>query len=181
MVILYIQEESVMGRESVIVLNFDYSYLNTVHWRKAFKYLENKKAEIVKAASEVVRTVDKIYTRPIIVRLLEMKRSVYRKKVPFSFKNVMKRDKYACQYCGGPAVEIDHVYPKSKGGKNTFENCVAACHICNNSKGDKLLHESGLKLKKQPYAPTIIQFIELRLEIRGVARTLIDYWDSLNG
>ena len=169
-----------MSRHSVVVLNFDYSYLNTVDWKKACKYLVKKKAEIVKAAKEIIRTVDHEYTKPIIVRLLEMKRSVYKKKVPFSFKNVLKRDKNTCQYCGTTKnLTIDHVHPKSKGGRNTFENCVTACHACNHKKGDRPLHTTGLRLRKKPYAPTLIQFLELRLEVHGMAKTLKDYWSSM--
>jgi len=130
-----------MESESVIVLNFDYSYLNTVGWKKARKY---------------------------------------KKKVPFSFKNVLKRDKHSCQYCGNKATTIDHVHPKSKGGRNTFENCVAACKPCNHLKGNKMIYETNLQLKKQPYAPTLIQFLQLRLEVHGMAEVLKKFWSECN-
>ena len=169
-----------MGRQSVIVLNYDYSYLNTVSWKRAVGYLVKRKAEVVKAAEDTIKTVDQDLVKPIIVRLLEMVRSVYKKKVPFSFKNVMKRDKHRCQYCGSTReLTIDHVKPKAKGGRNSFENCVTACRPCNHKKGDRWLYEAGMHLKKKPYAPTLIQFLELRLEVHGVAKTLQNFWNDM--
>jgi 5-methylcytosine-specific restriction endonuclease McrA len=168
-----------MGRQHVIVLNFDYSYLNTVDWRKAISYILKQKAEVVHTADEVVKTVDKNLTKPLIVRLLKMVRSVYKKRVPFSYKNVMKRDKHTCQYCGSrDGLTIDHVIPKSKGGKNTFENCVTACRPCNHRKGDKYMNQANMHLRKKPYAPSLIEFLELRLEVHGVAETLKEFWNG---
>jgi CRISPR/Cas system Type II protein with McrA/HNH and RuvC-like nuclease domain len=51
---------------------------------------------------------------------------------------VLRRDAYTCTYCGDVADQVDHVYPKSKGGEDTLDNCVAACAKCNSAKRDKL-------------------------------------------
>src|SRR5690349_19732545 len=51
---------------------------------------------------------------------------------------VLARDDYICQYCGNPANTADHIIPRSKGGENSMENCVAACGSCNSSKRDRL-------------------------------------------
>jgi 5-methylcytosine-specific restriction endonuclease McrA len=168
-----------MGRQHVIVLNFDYSYLNTVDWKKAVRYILKHKAEIIHTAEDTLRTVDRSLAKPLIVRLLKMVRSVYKKRVPFSYKNVMKRDKHICQYCGSHEdLTIDHVIPKSRGGKNTFENCVTACRTCNHRKGNKLMNEVNMQLRKRPHAPSLIEFLELRLEVHGVAETLKEYWNG---
>lgn len=50
---------------------------------------------------------------------------------------VLNRDAYTCAYCGDVANEVDHVYPKSKGGEDTLDNLVAACRRCNILKKDK--------------------------------------------
>ncbi len=50
---------------------------------------------------------------------------------------VLQRDAYTCAYCGDVANEVDHVYPKSKGGEDTLDNLVAACRRCNILKKDK--------------------------------------------
>jgi hypothetical protein len=71
----------------------------------------------------------------------------------FSKRGVLSRDNRICAYCGGTATTIDHVHPKSKGGKNDWLNVVAACQPCNHRKGNKLLRETDLKLGWKPYVP----------------------------
>jgi len=51
---------------------------------------------------------------------------------------VLRRDAYTCTYCGDVADQVDHVWPKSRGGEDTLENCVAACAKCNSLKRDKM-------------------------------------------
>ena len=50
---------------------------------------------------------------------------------------VLQRDAYTCAYCGDVANEVDHIYPKVKGGEDTLDNLVAACRTCNIKKKDK--------------------------------------------
>ncbi len=50
---------------------------------------------------------------------------------------VLRRDAYTCTYCGDVANQVDHVWPRSKGGEDTLDNCVAACERCNYAKRDK--------------------------------------------
>jgi 5-methylcytosine-specific restriction endonuclease McrA len=65
----------------------------------------------------------------------------------------MARDNGACQYCGRFADSIDHVVPRSRGGTHVWENVVAACRACNLRKRDRLVHEAGMRLHRQPRAP----------------------------
>jgi 5-methylcytosine-specific restriction endonuclease McrA len=80
------------------------------------------------------------------------------KSVVFSRKNIFKRDKYTCMFCGvqpGPEeLTIDHVMPKSRGGKSTWENCVLACVECNKRKANRTPDEAGMKMRKQPKKPS---------------------------
>jgi 5-methylcytosine-specific restriction endonuclease McrA len=80
------------------------------------------------------------------------------KSVVFSRKNLFKRDKYTCQYCGkqpGPdELTVDHVVPRSKGGISSWTNCVLACVPCNKKKADKSLEKSGLKIRRMPRKPS---------------------------
>ncbi len=79
------------------------------------------------------------------------------RKLTFTRPNLYRRDEHTCQYCGEqlPSSELtmDHVLPRSRGGKNGWENCVAACEGCNGRKADKTPREAGMKLKKQPARP----------------------------
>lgn len=78
-------------------------------------------------------------------------------KLAFSRKNLFRRDKCTCQYCGKQPgtkdLTIDHVHPKSRGGKSTWENCVLACIRCNHRKADRTPREARMKLLKEPVAP----------------------------
>lgn len=78
--------------------------------------------------------------------------------VVFSRRNLFKRDKYTCQYCGaqpGPeSLTIDHVVPRSKGGKSTWENSVLACMPCNKKKADKTVEQAGMRLRRPPRKPS---------------------------
>lgn len=80
------------------------------------------------------------------------------KAVAFSRRNIFKRDRYTCQYCGAqPGSEeltIDHVLPRSQGGVSTWDNCVLACIACNKRKADRTPEQAHMPLRKAPIRPT---------------------------
>ena len=91
--------------------------------------------------------------------VLKLKTS-YRKsflKSKFSREAIIKRDRKICQFCGlklcNNEVTIDHIIPLSRGGSNSFTNCVVACRPCNDYKADISLEQCGLKLIKSPEDP----------------------------
>lgn len=65
---------------------------------------------------------------------------------------VFERDSYTCQYCGqvGGELEVDHIFPFSRGGKETMDNLVTSCMKCNRNKKDKTPEEAGLKIINDP-------------------------------
>ncbi len=75
----------------------------------------------------------------------------------FSRRNLFRRDHNQCQYCGarpGTAeLSIDHVFPRSRGGKSSWENCVLACMDCNRRKRDRTPEEAGMRMLKKPEKP----------------------------
>ena len=77
--------------------------------------------------------------------------------VSFSRRNIYKRDRYTCQYCGAqPGTEeltVDHVNPRAQGGISTWENCVLACVGCNKRKADRTAEQAGMPLRKKPVRP----------------------------
>lgn len=77
--------------------------------------------------------------------------------VPFSRRNLFKRDQWTCQYCGTQPgsmdLTIDHVRPRSQGGVSSWENCVLACVSCNRRKADRTPEQAGLRLSKRPVRP----------------------------
>ena len=70
-----------------------------------------------------------------------------------SRKAILQRDNRICQYCAEPATTIDHVVPRSKGGGQSWTNLASSCHACNSRKGNLLLSQSSLKLRKKPAPP----------------------------
>jgi hypothetical protein len=82
----------------------------------------------------------------------------YIERVPaLNNRNLFRRDLNLCAYCGKKYTEAqltkDHIIPVSKGGPNTWMNCVTACLKCNNYKDSMLLDECGLELLFVPYVP----------------------------
>ena len=76
------------------------------------------------------------------------------------------RDKHICAYCGNRFEDrnltIDHVLPKSKGGKNTWVNCVTACRTCNHKKADRTPEQARMHLLYVPYSPNLFEKMILK-------------------
>jgi len=157
--------------QNCIVLNADYTFLNVVNWQRAICLIVKEKVEVLKYTDKVISNAEKTLTMkiPAVIKLIKAIRSLYRNRVPFSKRNVMVRDGFVCGYCGSKeTLTIDHILPVSRGGKSTFENCVTACKKCNSKKGDCTPSEAHMFLKKKPYAPTISEFIKMRMEKLGI-------------
>lgn len=161
---------------SCVLLNGDYTFLCLVDWKRAMKLVFAGKVTILKYSDRVIRSVSGAFRAPDILVLMKVVRSVYKSRVPFNRKNLLIRDRFTCVYCGksGKNLTIDHVIPKSKGGKTDFDNCVACCQDCNNHKGSGTPREAGMRLSKRPYQPTISEFIRIRLEHSGAYDLLVE-------
>ena len=153
--------------ERCIVLNGDYTFLNTVNWKRAICLIIKEKATALKESRQAVRNGegDELFKVPLVIKLIKVVRLIYKNKVPFSKRNIMVRDGYKCMYCGtSRSLTIDHVIPISRKGKNNFDNCTTACQPCNNKKGNRTPSEAKMFLIKQPYAPTISEFIRMKMK-----------------
>jgi 5-methylcytosine-specific restriction endonuclease McrA len=162
--------------EKVILLNSDYSFLNVISWKRAIRLLVKGKAEVIKASEKVIsnaeRTIEIVI--PKVLRLVELVKSIYKSRVPFSKKNVLIRDDFTCAYCGriDEKLTIDHIIPKSKGGSTSFENCVASCKPCNNKKNNRTPKEAGMALQFKPHTPTLMDFFVIKMKKLGVYKVL---------
>ena len=98
---------------------------------------------------------------PSIVRLVRYIH-IPRKRVELTRKNILKRDKFRCQYCGRTqnALTIDHIIPKTKGGADSWGNLVCACVKCNNKKGNRTPEQANMRLLHQPKKPSYLFFIQ---------------------
>ena len=137
----------------VLVLNADTMPLHTVSLRHAVRMLCRQVAEIHEAVPD--RLIG-VFPMPKIVRLITYiaPRWRFSSGPRWSRPGVLARDNRTCGYCGRAATTIDHIHPRSRGGKNTWLNTVAACGRCNQRKGDASLAESGMRLRTPPTAPT---------------------------
>src|SRR5215213_5416239 len=115
-----------MGRK-VLILNQDYSALTVCTVPKAFVLVYLKKAELVSEAGDLqLRSVSHTFPMPSVIRLFKYVHLPY-KGVMLTRQNIFKRDGYCCQYCGTvDELTLDHVVPKSRGGKSNWDNLTTA-------------------------------------------------------
>ena len=161
---------------NIILLNADYSYLGSVGWQKAICLMVKGKTEVLKYSERIIKNFDGsvVMRIPLVLKLVKFIRTLFKTKVPFSKRNVLVRDGFKCVYCGKESkkLTIDHIIPKSKGGKSTFENCVACCKQCNLKKGHKSCREAKMFPHVKIYQPTISEFLNLKLKKLGINETL---------
>jgi 5-methylcytosine-specific restriction endonuclease McrA len=159
---------------SVLVLNRYYQPVNVTTVRRAFTLLYQGAARAVdrefqtfdfeswSALSLEVRGTDVVHTVARTLRvprviILQLYDRIPRLNVRFSRQNIYLRDKSTCQYCGirFPRVDLnlDHVVPRSRGGKTTWENVVCSCIPCNLHKGGRTPEQARMKLLKEPVRP----------------------------
>ena len=167
---------------NVLVLNKHYMAVRIVGARRAFSLLFREIAEVVsfeegaysnydfQSWCEVshfkrnfqpdghdwVSTVNFYVAVPRIIRLLFYDR-LPRGEVKFNRRNIFARDKNCCQYCGKKhstsELSLDHVMPKSMGGKSVWTNIVCACTRCNVRKGGRTPKQAGMSLVVKPVKP----------------------------
>lgn len=147
-------------RDSVLVLNQNYQAIGICSVERAFVLIFMKKAEMLTdVPSRSLRTITTDFRFPSIIRLYRYISIPY-KKVNLSRHNIFKRDQLRCVYCGSTeALTIDHVVPKSMGGRDSWDNLVTACQRCNSKKGNLTLEESGMKMSHKPFRPSFVMFL----------------------
>lgn len=118
----------------------------------------------------VLRSPQLTLVVPEVVRLTRYERMGGR-VVVFSRRNLFRRDRFTCQYCGArPGTEeltVDHVQPRSRGGRSEWVNCVLACTACNARKADRTPAEAGMRLRTTPRKP---HWTSVELSVRGPRR-----------
>ena len=138
-----------MGRS--LVLNATYEPLCVVSDRRAAVLVLCDKADLVHPSGEspALRAADRAH--PVGgAPAQSFVRVPYQRRTAISRRGVFLRDGGECQYCGNRAESIDHVVPRSRGGRHEWENVVAACRRCNTTKRDRYLHETNMCLRRPP-------------------------------
>jgi 5-methylcytosine-specific restriction endonuclease McrA len=139
--------------EAVLVLNADLGPLHQVSLRHAIRMLFRQVAVVHEAEPD--RLIG-VYPMPRVVRLVQyvVTRWRYTAGPSWSRAGVLARDQRRCAYCLGRATTVDHVLPRSRGGRNTWLNTVAACEECNGRKGNRTPAEAGMRMRVEPSVPT---------------------------
>lgn len=145
---------------NVLVLNQDYQPLSVCSIQRSIKLLFLEKAEMLHDnPNKYLRSPSVSFQYPTVIRLRRYIRVPFN-KVVLTRKNIMKRDQFTCQYCGNKSrLTIDHILPKSRGGKDSWENLSTACESCNVRKGNRTPEEAEMQLLNKPYRPIPITFI----------------------
>lgn len=154
----------------VLVLNGNFEPLNICSIARGMTLLFLGKAEVLRYSDARVRSAEDSFAIPSVLRLHE----VVRRPLPelkISRKSVLARDSYTCVYCGSrETLTIDHVFPRHRGGENTWENVVCSCLKCNNKKGNRTPQECGLRLPHPPRKPRYIPYISFPRFVSAVKR-----------
>ena len=145
-----------------LVLNATYEPLSIVSARRAVCLLLGEKAEMIEADNgSVMRSENLTVPSPGVIRLRYMVNAPRRRIAAVSRRAVFARDEYRCQYCGRRADSIDHVVPRSRGGRDVWDNLAAACRPCNAAKRDRTPDEAGMRLMRPCRAPRATAWVTL--------------------
>ncbi len=148
----------------VLVLNATYEPISFVSLKRAVVLLLKEKAEVIEALVERRLRAEKTsFPHPLVIRLVTYVPVPRFFNLPLSRRSLLSRDNYACQYCNSTEhpLTIDHVIPKSKGGKTEWTNVVAACVACNRKKGNKMPAEAKMFPRTKPTKPGYIAVVLL--------------------
>lgn len=151
---------------ATLFLDQSFRPLRIEPWQRAIADFFSGKVEVVSYSEDrMIQGIGRTYPMPSVVRVLRhFKRDKIRLK--FSRLNIYARDRFECQFCGErkPTEELtfDHVTPRSRGGKTSWENIVTCCVACNSEKANRTPEEAGMKLLRKPVKPKYLPSIQVR-------------------
>ena len=155
-----------MDNISVLKLDSSFKPIEVISWEEAIVLTWLKKAWAVEYSDKWVHSAKKAFQIPSVIVLF---RYIDEKffTLPCTRKNILLRDENRCQYCANHFREIDltidHVLPRSKGGRSVWDNVVAACKPCNQRKRDFLVENSPVSLIREPKKPSYRSIIKKRI------------------
>ena len=141
----------------VLVLNATYEPLSVVSQPRAVHLILSDKAEVIESDEAPIRSQHVSFPAPLVIKLQYYVRIPHNLPMPLSRRAVFLRDSYTCQYCavqpGKEYLTIDHILPRSRGGRTEWENIVTSCAACNRKKSNRTPEEANLKLMYPPTRP----------------------------
>jgi 5-methylcytosine-specific restriction endonuclease McrA len=147
----------------VLVLNASYEPLNVCTVKRAIVLVLKEKAEMLETGSRHLHSESVTLPQPLVIRLVtyvRVPRDSTRRRI--TRRAVFARDSWTCQYCGRTShLTVDHVMPRSRGGRSIWENIVTSCAPCNRRKGDRTPVEVDMHPRHKPKAPGPTVFIRV--------------------
>jgi 5-methylcytosine-specific restriction endonuclease McrA len=170
----------------VLVLNRLWQPVNIVGVERAFNLLLRDHAQVIYTGDESFRMFDAAawlqfseeelpsdredYVQTVRLRIRVPKVLLLRsydqlpvREVQFNRENLFERDGYRCQYCGqhfeATQLNMDHVIPRDRGGRTSWENIVTSCIKCNSRKANRLPHQANMHLIRKPTRPRWRPFV----------------------
>lgn len=168
-----------LNSKSVLILNKNWIAINTTTPKHSFGLLYNENAKSLDFSNggmnllnwyewislsineneDSIKTIRGCIKIPTIIVLNHFDK-IPRQLAKFTQNNIWERDNFTCQYTGKKLTKksgnIDHVIPRARGGKSTWDNCVLAHKDVNSKKANKTPEEIGLKLLKKPSEPRVM-------------------------
>lgn len=155
-----------MSQSRVLLLNGStWEPLSVIPVPRAINLVLAGKAVVVEQSGQFLRTVRDRFPIPSVIALRTFI-NVPRRRAHWSRRGVLIRDGYTCVYCGvtpgaivrGKVISksdftVDHILPKSRGGRDQWTNTACACYNCNHRKGSRLPNEAGMRLLWEPKTP----------------------------
>jgi len=161
-----------------LLLTQGYEPIKIISWQRAMTLLTLDKVDVVEEYDLEIRGTSMILNVPAVVRLRKAFRR-FAKPVKFSRVNIYARDEYRCQYCGRKCsideLTYDHVVPRSRGGRTSWDNIVSCCYVCNAKKANRTPAEAKMVLRSTPVRPTWMPAIQIRVSAKSVPDAWRDY------
>ena len=108
----------------------------------------------------------RIELHPIVAVRGTVPSRAWRLTPALSNPKLFSRDRDICAYCGGSfhfdELTREHIVPVSRGGRDTWMNCITACRGCNGRKGNRMPEEARMSLLYLPYVPSLHEDMILR-------------------
>ncbi len=161
-----------------LLLNQGYEPIKVIPWQRAITLLALDKVDVIEEYAARVHAVSLVVQVPAVVRLRTGFRR-HNRPVKFSRVNIYARDGHRCQYCGVKCaidqLTYDHVLPRSRGGRTTWDNIVSCCVACNATKANRTPAEARMALRSRPLRPAWMPAVQIRVSARSVPDAWRDY------
>ena len=182
----FIRNPAALKNNPALVLNADFrplSYfpLSVWKWQDAVKAAYLDRVTILAEYDKVVHSPSVEIRIPSVIVLKDYVK--HARTTACTRFNLFLRDEFMCQYCGSRGdMTFDHVVPRSRGGKTTWQNVVASCGPCNLRKGARSLKQVGMSLRKTPAQPSANQLLNAgrKFPPNHLHESWMDflYWDA---